>query len=312
MVLIQFEHLKYFRAVADHKSMTKAAAALFCTQPTISSAIKNIESELGYPVIDRSSNGIKLTELGVRLYDDSGIILDTYRHWLSMAQESSLYHPVAITMTGAAPAFYVISAINKTRQKLPDLPIDIQFKHEPDATESQLGGRISIQYKIPTHLDNTIKFAKLHSLRLALLQKDSFSVFINAASPLASKKKIKLEDLLDHKLYVYQNAKRFPYLRQLNDAGIRVHSQIFQESDIMAAVSLTKDAYAIRPNKIAAHDPYITQGIVQRIPLEDNPFPCGLFVSYPDEAHIFESEKLFVESLASFFPLFEPIELMPR
>ena len=90
---MQFEHLKYFRAVADHKSITKASAALFCAQPTISSAIKSIEAELGYPVIERSTTGVNLTDLGRRLYDDAGIILDTYQRWLDMAEESSLYHP---------------------------------------------------------------------------------------------------------------------------------------------------------------------------------------------------------------------------
>lgn len=92
---MQFEHLKYFRAVADHKSITKASAALFCAQPTISSAIKSIEAELGYPVIERSTTGVNLTDLGRRLYDDAGIILDTYQRWLAMAEESSLssrYH----------------------------------------------------------------------------------------------------------------------------------------------------------------------------------------------------------------------------
>lgn len=148
-MFVQFEHLKYFRAVADHKSMTRAAEALFCAQPTISQAIKSIESELGYPVIKRSGSGIELTDLGTRLYDDAGIILDDYQRWLTLAEESSLSHPVAITMTGTAPSFYVIKAINKTQQKLPDLSIDIKFKHEPDALEAQVGGRLSIQYKIP-------------------------------------------------------------------------------------------------------------------------------------------------------------------
>ena len=104
-MFVQFEHLKYFRAVADHKSMTRAAEALFCAQPTISQAIKSIESELGYPVIKRSGSGIELTDLGTRLYDDAGIILDDYQRWLTLAEESSLSHPVAITMTGTAPSF---------------------------------------------------------------------------------------------------------------------------------------------------------------------------------------------------------------
>ena len=102
---VQFEHLKYFRAVADHRSITRAAAALFCAQPTISNAIRNIETELGYPIIERSTTGVNLTDLGRRLYDDAGIVLDTYQRWLDMAEESSLYHPVTITMTGTAPSF---------------------------------------------------------------------------------------------------------------------------------------------------------------------------------------------------------------
>lgn len=311
-MFVQFEHLKYFRAVADHKSMTRAAEAQFCAQPTISQAIKSIESELGYPVIKRSGSGIELTDLGTRLYDDAGIILDDYQRWLTLAEESSLSHPVAITMTGTAPSFYIIKAINKTQQKLPDLSIDIKFKHEPDALEAQVGGRLSIQYKIPAHVGNTAEFARRHGLKLALLQKDAFSVFINAASPLADKDELELSDLLDHKLYIYQSAKRFPYIKQLEDAGISAHSQVFHENNIMVAVSLIKDAYAIRPGKIATHDPYITQGAIRRIPFKGNPFPCDLYVSYPDEKHIYESEKVFIESLMASFPSFTPIEINPQ
>lgn len=305
---VQFEHLKYFRAVADHRSITRAAAALFCAQPTISNAIRNIETELGYPIIERSTTGVNLTDLGRRLYDNAGIVLDTYQRWLDMAEESSLYHPVTITMTGTAPSFYVIRAIDKVQQKLPNLSIDIKFKHEPDALEAQVSGRFSIQYKIPDHLNNTIEFTRRHGLRLALLQEDSFSVFVNSASPLADKDELELSDLLDQKLYIYQSAKRFPYIRQLDRSGIKVHSQMFYEDSLMVAVSLMKNAYTIRPNKIAAHDPYITQGIIRRIPFKGNPFPCSLYVSYPDEKHIHESEKLFIESLMASFPSFTPIE----
>lgn len=305
---VQFEHLKYFRAVADHRSITRAAAALFCAQPTISNAIRNIETELGYPIIERSTTGVNLTDLGRRLYDDAGIVLDTYQRWLDMAEESSLYHPVTITMTGTAPSFYVIRAIDKVQQKLPNLSIDIKFKHEPDALEAQVSGRFSIQYKIPDHLNNTIEFTRRHGLRLALLQEDSFSVFVNSASPLADKDELELSDLLDQKLYIYQSAKRFPYIRQLDRSGIKVHSQMFYEDSLMVTVSLMKNAYTIRPSKIAAHDPYITQGIIRRIPFKGNPFPCSLYVSYPDEKHIYESEKLFIESLMASFPSFTPIE----
>lgn len=144
---------------------------------------------------------------------------------------------------------------------------------------------------------------------MALLQEDSFSVFVNSSSPLADKEELELSDLLDYKLYIYQNAKRFPYIKQLENVGIKVHSQMFHEDSLMVTVSLIKDAYAIRPNKIATHDLYITQGIIRRIPFKGDPFPCSLYVSYPDEKHIYESEKIFIESLMASFPSFTPIDI---
>lgn len=43
---MQLEHLRYFQAVAKYGSMNKAAQALFCSQPTITNAVKSLEEEL--------------------------------------------------------------------------------------------------------------------------------------------------------------------------------------------------------------------------------------------------------------------------
>ena len=100
-----------------------------------------------------------------------------------------------------------------------------------------------------------------HCLPRQLLPAQSVRQLFLPEIPQADKEELELSDLLDYKLYIYQNAKRFPYIKQLENVGIKVHSQMFHEDSLMVTVSLIKDAYAIRPNKIATHDPYITQGI---------------------------------------------------
>jgi DNA-binding transcriptional LysR family regulator len=51
--------------VAKENSISRAAEALYITQPALSRCIKRLEAEVGTPLIERMNNGIKLTSAGV-------------------------------------------------------------------------------------------------------------------------------------------------------------------------------------------------------------------------------------------------------
>lgn len=57
---MDLNHLQYFRAVAECKSVSKAAEALFITQPALSKAISKLEAELGMPLFTRGKDGMTL------------------------------------------------------------------------------------------------------------------------------------------------------------------------------------------------------------------------------------------------------------
>lgn len=56
--------LRYFRAIAQHGHMTKAARALGVTQPTLSAMLKKLEAEVGADLLHRTGRGVELTEAG--------------------------------------------------------------------------------------------------------------------------------------------------------------------------------------------------------------------------------------------------------
>ncbi|PSR27822.1 MAG: LysR family transcriptional regulator [Sulfobacillus thermosulfidooxidans] len=64
---MELKQLEYFVAVADHKSITKGAASLYVSQPTISQQIKLLEEELGHPLFIRHAQGVELTDDGATL-----------------------------------------------------------------------------------------------------------------------------------------------------------------------------------------------------------------------------------------------------
>lgn len=56
--------LRYLIAVAEHKSFTRAAEALYVSQPTLSQQIKHLEEELGVMLLDRTGRNVRLTDSG--------------------------------------------------------------------------------------------------------------------------------------------------------------------------------------------------------------------------------------------------------
>jgi DNA-binding transcriptional LysR family regulator len=59
-----FSQISYILEVARYGSINKAAQAIFVSQSTISSAIKELETEFGITIFYRSSKGVELTALG--------------------------------------------------------------------------------------------------------------------------------------------------------------------------------------------------------------------------------------------------------
>jgi DNA-binding transcriptional LysR family regulator len=56
--------LRLFVAVARHQSFSRAAEALHVSQPAASRGVRELESQLGNPLIERGSGGFSLTESG--------------------------------------------------------------------------------------------------------------------------------------------------------------------------------------------------------------------------------------------------------
>lgn len=59
-----FQGREYVYAVYREKSFSRAAQKLFISQPSLSAAVKRAEDRIGYPVFDRSTKPLKLTECG--------------------------------------------------------------------------------------------------------------------------------------------------------------------------------------------------------------------------------------------------------
>lgn len=87
--MIELRQLIYLESVYRNKSFTKASKALFVSQPTISTAVRAMEEELGLTLIDRGPRTIRFTPQGEALMGQVKALLSSYRDLLSQAGELS-------------------------------------------------------------------------------------------------------------------------------------------------------------------------------------------------------------------------------
>src|SRR5580692_10164349 len=72
---IELRHLRYFVALADSGSFTRAAERMFIAQPTLSQQIRRLEEIVGAPLLQRRRDGMRLTTAGAVLLDASRAVL---------------------------------------------------------------------------------------------------------------------------------------------------------------------------------------------------------------------------------------------
>lgn len=61
---MELRHLRYFIAVAEHENVSRAAKKLHVSQPALSRQVRDLEDELGLPLLTRTAKSIHLTEAG--------------------------------------------------------------------------------------------------------------------------------------------------------------------------------------------------------------------------------------------------------
>ena len=70
------QQLIYLTTVAECKNITEAAEKLFISQPSLSTAIHNLEKEMGVTAFVRSNKGVTVTREGEELLSFARMLLE--------------------------------------------------------------------------------------------------------------------------------------------------------------------------------------------------------------------------------------------
>ena len=213
-------HMKYAVVIAETNSINKAAELLFVGQPTLSRAVKELESNLGVSIFERSAKGMSLTpdgEVFVRYAKTVLEQVDAIEEMFQKGRNGKKRFSVSVPR-----ASYITEAFAEFSKLLgKDTPVEIYYKE----TNSMRTLRNVLQenYKlgIVRYAENYDKYYKTmmeeKGLEHELVTKFRYLILMNENSELAKKEKITYDDLKDK----IEIAHADPYVPSLPFAQIK-------------------------------------------------------------------------------------------
>ena len=182
--------LKYFLAVAREENITKAAALLHLTQPTLSRQLMQLEEELGIQLFRRSRYHIELTEDGMLLRRRAQELVDlaekTTREFTM--RETELMGEIAIGAGETRSMSFLSRAMVSFRERYPKVTFRIFSATADDVKERLDTGLLDMGL-----LTEPVDVGRYAFCRMK--ERDRWGVLVRLDSPLAGLDSVTPDDL---------------------------------------------------------------------------------------------------------------------
>lgn len=124
---MDLRQLRYFTAIVEQGSFSKAALKLRVAQPALSQHLRHMEDELGVALLHRGTRGVQPTEAGERLLAKARIILAEFAELRDSVrgEQAAPAGEVRIGLPGTVSEQFSVPLIEAAQERFPDVRIRI-------------------------------------------------------------------------------------------------------------------------------------------------------------------------------------------
>lgn len=232
--------LAIYCKVIELKSFTRAAEAMFLSQPTISEHIRALEQEIGQRLINRLGREIRVSEAGNILYSYARKMLRLQQEALEALGHYSgnLAGRMAIG-AGTIPGAYILpEKIGAFKKSYPDITITLRIAGSKTIANEILSGELEMGILGAQWRENGLIWQELFS--------DELILAVAADHPWAKKRKISLQQLSEEPFIMRDHSSG---TRRAVDRILEQHGRKSAQLNVVAEMGTTE---AIRQSIKAA------------------------------------------------------------
>ena len=189
---MELRHLRYFVAVAAHGSFNRAAEILHLTQPALSRQVKDLEEELGVPLLVRGQNMVKLTESGDLFYEEAREVIARAHEAVQRVRGQARNETLRVGYAPSIIAGVMSAVLEKFQSATPRVRIELTDLSSREINELASEGRLDMVISPGISITKGIsefQWTELHRLQPVLVMPETH--------PLAKLKRIPPKRLRD-------------------------------------------------------------------------------------------------------------------
>jgi len=278
---IDLKQLKYFLAVAEEKSFSRAAERLHISQPPLSQQIMKLESELGVRLFTRTTRSFELTVAGRALMVEAADLLGRMRMTIDTIRQidRGQVGRLRVGIVGSAMWGPIPGLLERFQTDFPRVTWTIHELGPNDQWEALRNKQIDVGFWREPRIEPDV--LKAANLRQELCFKEQFCVAVNARHPLASRDAISLLDIAGEPmltLHLDQSAEPRYLVQCCVNAGFE--PTIFQEAaepQTLLAMVGADLGVALMPETTSR----IGWPGVRFLPINAHAPSANLYISYP-------------------------------
>lgn len=197
---MNYQSLIYFKTVAELQHFTRAASALYITQPALSKAIHNLECELGTSLFQKDGRNVTLTSSGVLFYEyvkrsvdeiDAGVaavrrLVDIERNTIFISALFSMY------------AIYLPDKVLSFRRRHPTSRFALEYKYTTAILQDVLQNRAELGICSDFQTDGEYAPLGKHTL-----YREPIGLIVGKDHPFAKRERVRVDELRDERFIVY-------------------------------------------------------------------------------------------------------------
>lgn len=186
---MELRHLRYFVALADCLSFTRAAERMHVTQSTLSHQIRQLEGELGQPLCDRIGKRVVLTEAGETFLGYASKALREVDHGMSdlMRAADELSGEVRIGATGTFNMGFVPECLALFLRKNPTVKVSVEELAAAAIGQKLIEGQLDVGIAYQPEDPERLWFEPLYTEEMVLV--------VAPRHPLAARKRVRMVEL---------------------------------------------------------------------------------------------------------------------
>jgi DNA-binding transcriptional LysR family regulator len=222
---MDLRQLRQFVAVAEAGSFRRAAERLFMAQPPLSVAIRKLEEEIGVPLLERGSRGVRVTAAGQAAYDAALKCLRDAEEVASVARAVAKGEAgrLRIGFIGSVTFGLMPRLIQDFSRRYPNVRLELREATNLEAMTAVQSGAMDIAFvRVPA--------IRPADVNLQVIVEDVFCAAVPAKHPLAGRKTISLKELANEPLIGYMPS-------QVGGGLHAAVAQLFVQAGVAPAVS---------------------------------------------------------------------------